>query len=185
MTAKRMKGETHFLEWKESWRDEYLKWLCGFANADGGTLIIGMNDKGEPVGAPDAARLLVDLQSTSQPHNPDIANTYFRTGLIEAWGRRHERIAEACREQGTPEATVESDGNGVRVKWAWVNPTSDADRIRLRDKRPGQVTPPVTPPVTDPVHRLLRALDAGSLTSSHLQAVLSLKHRPTFEWRAA
>ncbi len=54
-------GETHLVEWKESWRDEYLKWLCGFANAEGGTLLIGMNDKGVPVGAPDAARLLVDL----------------------------------------------------------------------------------------------------------------------------
>ena len=61
MTAKREKHETHLVEWKESWRDEYLKWLCGFANADGGTLIIGMSDKGEPVGAPDADRLLVDL----------------------------------------------------------------------------------------------------------------------------
>ena len=29
------------VEWKESWRDEYLKWLCGFANADGGELVIG------------------------------------------------------------------------------------------------------------------------------------------------
>ena len=26
------------IEWKESWRDEYLKWLCGYANAHGGTL---------------------------------------------------------------------------------------------------------------------------------------------------
>ena len=61
MTSKRKEGETHLVEWKESWRDEYLKWLCGFANADGGTLVIGMNDKGEPVGAQDADRLLVDL----------------------------------------------------------------------------------------------------------------------------
>ena len=29
------------IEWKESWRDEYLKWLCGYANAHGGTLFIG------------------------------------------------------------------------------------------------------------------------------------------------
>jgi ATP-dependent DNA helicase RecG len=59
--VRRQSAETHLVEWKESWRDEYLKWLCGFANADGGTLIIGMNDKGEPVGSPDADRLLVDL----------------------------------------------------------------------------------------------------------------------------
>ena len=27
------------IEYKVSWRDEYLKWLCGFANAQGGKLV--------------------------------------------------------------------------------------------------------------------------------------------------
>jgi len=36
------------LEWKESWRDEYLKWICAFANAKGGLLVIGRNDAGSP-----------------------------------------------------------------------------------------------------------------------------------------
>ena len=25
--------EQQEIEWKESWWDEYLKWLCGYANA--------------------------------------------------------------------------------------------------------------------------------------------------------
>lgn len=37
--------ENQITEWKESWRDEYLRWLCGFANAEGGVLVIGRNDK--------------------------------------------------------------------------------------------------------------------------------------------
>ena len=45
----RMK-EHQQVEWKESWRDEYLKWLCGFANADGGVLVIGRDDQGKPIG---------------------------------------------------------------------------------------------------------------------------------------
>ena len=55
-----MKGECNFFtEWKESWRDEYLKWICGFANAEGGVLVIGRNDKrGVAVGAPDVKHLL-------------------------------------------------------------------------------------------------------------------------------
>ena len=39
--------ENQRLECKEVWRDEYLKWICGFANAQGGKIIIGKNDKGE------------------------------------------------------------------------------------------------------------------------------------------
>ena len=38
------------IEWKESWRDEYLKWLCGYANAHGGTLFIGKDDDGKVTG---------------------------------------------------------------------------------------------------------------------------------------
>ncbi len=53
--------ESQHTEWKESWRDEYLKWLCGFANAEGGVLVIGRNDKGQAIGVADAKKLLEDL----------------------------------------------------------------------------------------------------------------------------
>ena len=43
-------SENQNIEWKETWRDEYLKWICGFANAQGGVLEIGKNDRGEVVG---------------------------------------------------------------------------------------------------------------------------------------
>lgn len=55
-----MKEHQH-TEWKASWRDEYLKWICGFANADGGVLVLGRNDQGKAVGVENAARLLVDI----------------------------------------------------------------------------------------------------------------------------
>jgi ATP-dependent DNA helicase RecG len=53
--------ESQHTEWKESWRDDHLRWVCGFANAQGGVLVIGRNDKGRVVGIPDAARLLEEL----------------------------------------------------------------------------------------------------------------------------
>ena len=56
-----MSKEDQNTEWKESWRDEYLKWICGFANAQGGQLIIGKNDQGKVVGLTDAEQLLEDL----------------------------------------------------------------------------------------------------------------------------
>ena len=36
----------------------------------------------------------------SMPYNPDIANTFFRAGEIEAWGRGIERIIMACKHNG-------------------------------------------------------------------------------------
>lgn len=53
--------ESQHIEWKESWRDEYLKWISGFANAEGGVLVIGKNDRGKVSGVADAKKLLVDL----------------------------------------------------------------------------------------------------------------------------
>ncbi|MFN7460834.1 MAG: ATP-binding protein [Akkermansiaceae bacterium] len=53
--------ESQHTEWKESWRDDLLRWVSGFANAEGGRLEIGRNDKGEIVGLADASKLLEDL----------------------------------------------------------------------------------------------------------------------------
>lgn len=53
--------ESQDIEWKESWRDEYIKWLAGFANANGGTLKIGIDDKGNIKGITDAKERLEDI----------------------------------------------------------------------------------------------------------------------------
>jgi len=53
--------ETQNIEYKSVWKDEYLRWICGFANAQGGTLVIGKDDKGTVVGVKNAEKLLVDL----------------------------------------------------------------------------------------------------------------------------
>lgn len=53
--------EQQNIEWKESWRDEYLKWICGFENAQGGKIYIGKNDTGKVVGINKAKRLMDDL----------------------------------------------------------------------------------------------------------------------------
>lgn len=51
-------SEKQNIEWKASWRDEWLKWICGFANAHGGTLIIGKDDHGTTVGVNNHEELL-------------------------------------------------------------------------------------------------------------------------------
>jgi ATP-dependent DNA helicase RecG len=53
--------ESQNIEYKESGRDEYLKWVCGFANAHGGKIYIGINDKGFVNGIQDSKKLLVDI----------------------------------------------------------------------------------------------------------------------------
>jgi len=42
-------SETQNIEYKSSWHDDYLKWICGFANAQGGRIYIGKDDDGKVV----------------------------------------------------------------------------------------------------------------------------------------
>ena len=60
--------EQHNIEWKESCRDEYLKWICGFANAEGGKLYIGINDKGEVCGIENAEKLTDEIPNKVRNH---------------------------------------------------------------------------------------------------------------------
>ena len=53
--------ENQNIEYKESWRDEYLKWICGFANAQGGSIYIGIDDDQKVVGVNNSHRLLEDI----------------------------------------------------------------------------------------------------------------------------
>lgn len=53
--------ENQQVEFKQNWNDEYLKWICGFANAQGGTLFLGKNNKGEVTDLKDAGKLMEDI----------------------------------------------------------------------------------------------------------------------------
>ena len=64
--------EQQNIEWKQSWRDEYLQWISGFANANGGVLYIGKDDNGTIVGVDKYKKLMDELPNK-------IKNT---TGII-------------------------------------------------------------------------------------------------------
>lgn len=48
-------------EYKESWHDDYLKWIAGFANSQGGKLYIGIDDTGKITGLKEYEKLLAEL----------------------------------------------------------------------------------------------------------------------------
>ena len=50
--------ENQNIEWKAKWKDDYLEWICGFANAQGGKIYIGCDDDGKVIGLPNIRKLL-------------------------------------------------------------------------------------------------------------------------------
>ncbi|OGH59576.1 MAG: transcriptional regulator [Candidatus Lindowbacteria bacterium RIFCSPLOWO2_12_FULL_62_27] len=81
--------ESQKTEWKETWRDEYLRWICGFANAEGGVLIIGRNNRGKAVGVKNAAKLLEDIPNKVR----DILGIMVDVNLREESGKETLEIA--------------------------------------------------------------------------------------------
>ena len=56
-----MQDENQNIEYKRIWSDEYLKWVCGFANAQGGRIFIGVDDDKTIYGLQDAHKQMEDI----------------------------------------------------------------------------------------------------------------------------
>ena len=75
--------ESQNIEYKETWNDKYLEWICGFANAQGGRIFIGVNDAHEVIGVKDSKRLMEDIPNKIVTHLGIVAevNLYQADGL--------------------------------------------------------------------------------------------------------
>ena len=83
-----MEKETQNIEFKASWRDEYLKWICGFANAQGGKLFVGVSDDGEICGVQDAQKLMEDIPNKVR----DLLGILVEVNLKEEEGKEYLEI---------------------------------------------------------------------------------------------
>lgn len=53
--------ESQTIEFKQIWKDEYLKTICAFANTDGGSLFIGVDDNSKIVGIENIKNIIETL----------------------------------------------------------------------------------------------------------------------------
>ncbi len=56
-----MNIENQNTEFKEIWKDEYMKTLAAFANTVGGNLFVGKNNEGKDIGIDNVQYLLENL----------------------------------------------------------------------------------------------------------------------------
>ena len=55
------------------------------------------------------------MKHSSKPYNPKLANIFFKSGMIEAWGRGFEKIKEACGLYDGPLPEYEINETGIMV----------------------------------------------------------------------
>jgi ATP-dependent DNA helicase RecG len=80
--------ENQNTEYKENWRDEYIKWICGFANAVGGKMYIGIDDKGNIKGISEAKKLAEDLPNKVK----DILGVLVDVNILKDEGKDYLKI---------------------------------------------------------------------------------------------
>lgn len=82
--------ESQNIEFKESWRDEYLKWVCGFANANGGKIYIGVENDAphNVVDLPDADKLMEDIPNKVR----DVLGIMVDVNLLHDGDKRYIEI---------------------------------------------------------------------------------------------
>lgn len=68
--------ESQNIEYQQSWHDEYLKWICGFANAQGGVIYIGQDDAGNVVGVENYKRLMNDIPNKNQRYHGNNCRSF-------------------------------------------------------------------------------------------------------------
>ncbi len=81
-------SEQQNIEYKTNWHDDCLKWICGFANANGGTLYLGKDDNGNTVDVTDYKKLMEDLPNKIR----DVLGVIAEVNLLQDNGRHYIKI---------------------------------------------------------------------------------------------
>ena len=55
------------------------------------------------------------MKHSSKPYNPKLANAFFMSGMIEAWGRGFDKIKEACARYEGPLPEYDIKKYGIMV----------------------------------------------------------------------
>jgi len=75
----------------------------------------------------------------SQPFNPDIANVFFRVGMIEAWGRGIERIFETCKSAGVSKPELRCEDHGLWVSFWFASSMAVKMAVETSGKTSGKI----------------------------------------------
>ncbi len=108
---------------------------------------------------------------SSKPRNRNIANTMFKAGFIDTWGRGFRKIREGFEKAGIPMPKVENFCGGVRVtigRIKFMQMTNVAsDVVSLSQVQ-----------LTDRQHKIVNLIKENSFISAQeMSAALSVVHR--------
>ena len=113
--------ESHRLEWKSRFVSDLKKTFNAFANSDGGTVLIGVDDNGNVVGLDNADEVLQQVVNTIRDNiRPDLA--LFYQAFIEERNGKTVVVVEIQRGSSRPYYLT---GKGIRPEGVYVRKGSE------------------------------------------------------------
>lgn len=104
------------LEFKREWTDGIKKTIVAFANSEGGTLLVGVDDEGNAIGVEDCDQCIVRImQSAGNAIKPDV--TLFVHACVEEWEGKPIVHVEVRRGTARPYYLAEK---GIRPEGVYV-----------------------------------------------------------------
>ena len=102
-------------------------------------------------------------EHSSRPHNPDIANAFFRSGYVESWGRGIEKMTEQCSLAKLPIPIITNDGSDFWVVFRKdIYNKDDLSKIGLNEKQ---------------IKTLLHVKEKGRITNAEYQKLNDCSER--------
>jgi len=169
--------ESQNVEFKSAWRDEYLKVICAFTNADG-----TFEKLKEP--------------HSSYPRNELLADIFFKAGFIEAWGRGTIKIIDKCKERNLPEPDFSEMTGGFLVSFfkpkttkkkkekygessdKFLRKYGETGKERTAERVPKRVTKKVTKKVTENQSTILSVMRKNlHITVKELADIVGISER--------
>lgn len=139
------------LEFKREWSDSIKKTIVAFANGEGGTLLVGMNDEGQVVGLEDPDQCIVRImQAAGNAIKPDV--TMFVHAQVEERNGRAVVRVEVERGASRPYYLSEKGicPKGVYVRRGALSaPASDAAILMMIKEASGYSYESECSPVQD------------------------------------
>mgnify|MGYP001264481660 FL=1 len=105
---------------------------------------------------------------SSQPFNPDIANAFFRAGMVELWGRGIDKMIESCRAEEMPEPQFSIEASGF-----WVTFRFASDQTTT-SKTTSKATSKTTPKIST-AKRIVELIEENpEITRKEMAAILGI-----------
>ncbi len=105
---------------------------------------------------------------TSEPFNPQISNTFFRAGLIEAWGRGTLKIINECKKYKIPAPVFKYESPAF---WLEMN----ANKKKNVTDNVTRMSPEMSPEIDDLIIKLITG--NSTITTDEMSEIIGKTKR--------